>query len=106
MNQSSPSLNNPFSRGHFLHQASLGLEGALWGLPALARALSLPDEGFPDTSAATREALQSGKKLGVALVGLGKYSEGELAPALEETKLCRLAGIVTGTPEKAGKVAE
>ncbi|WP_247236584.1 Gfo/Idh/MocA family protein [Telluribacter sp. SYSU D00476] len=43
------------------------------------------------------------RKLGIALVGLGKYSEGELAPALEETKLCRLAGIVTGTPEKAEK---
>ncbi|GAB3169344.1 Gfo/Idh/MocA family protein [Telluribacter humicola] len=43
------------------------------------------------------------RKLGIALVGLGKYSEGQLAPALEETKLCRLAGIVTGTPEKAEK---
>ncbi len=69
----------------------------------MARALSLPDEGFPGPSAAALEARQPGKKLGVALVGLGKYSEGELAPALQETKLCRLAGIVTGTPEKAEK---
>lgn len=42
-------------------------------------------------------------KLGIALVGLGKYSEEQLAPALEETNQCYLAGIVTGTPEKAEK---
>ena len=40
-------------------------------------------------------------KLGIALVGLGKYSGGQLAPALQETEHCFLAGIVTGTPEKA-----
>lgn len=43
------------------------------------------------------------KKLGVALVGLGTYSTGQLMPALEESKLCYLAGIVTGSPEKAEK---
>jgi len=42
-------------------------------------------------------------KLGVALVGLGRYSETQLAPALQETQNCYLAGIVTGTPEKAEK---
>lgn len=42
-------------------------------------------------------------KLGIALVGLGKYSEEQLAPALEETQHCFLAGIVTGTPDKAEK---
>jgi predicted dehydrogenase len=41
-----------------------------------------------------------GKKLGVALVGLGSYSSGQLAPALLQTKNCYLAGIVTGTPAK------
>ncbi|MBW3544507.1 MAG: Gfo/Idh/MocA family oxidoreductase [Bacteroidetes bacterium] len=41
------------------------------------------------------------KKLGIALVGLGSYSRGQLAPALQETQNCRLTGIVTGTPEKA-----
>lgn len=41
------------------------------------------------------------KVLGVALVGLGNYAEKQLAPALQETSLCKLRGIVTGTPEKA-----
>ncbi|MGC1242004.1 MAG: Gfo/Idh/MocA family oxidoreductase [Chryseosolibacter sp.] len=41
------------------------------------------------------------RKLGVALVGLGYYSTDLLAPALQLTENCYLAGIVTGTPEKA-----
>lgn len=44
---------------------------------------------------------EDGKKLGIALVGLGSYSNGQLAPALQDTKHCYLAGIVTGTPAKA-----
>jgi glucose-fructose oxidoreductase len=48
--------------------------------------------------AATR---QGKSKLGVALVGLGYYSTDLLAPALQQTKHCYLAGIVTGTPSKA-----
>jgi glucose-fructose oxidoreductase len=39
-------------------------------------------------------------RLGVALVGLGYYSTDLLAPALQQTKNCYLAGIVTGTPSK------
>lgn len=42
-------------------------------------------------------------KLGIALVGLGRYSAGQLAPALKETEHCYLAGIVTGTPSKVDK---
>jgi predicted dehydrogenase len=41
------------------------------------------------------------EKLGIALVGLGSYATGQLAPALQQTKHCYLAGIVTGTPSKA-----
>ena len=43
------------------------------------------------------------EKLGIALVGLGYYSTDLLAPALQTTEKCYLAGIVTGTPEKAEK---
>lgn len=39
-------------------------------------------------------------KLGIALAGLGTYSKNELAPALQETVHCYLAGIVSGSPEK------
>jgi glucose-fructose oxidoreductase len=40
-------------------------------------------------------------RLGIALVGLGYYSTDLLAPALQQTQNCYLAGIVTGTPAKA-----
>ena len=40
------------------------------------------------------------KKLGVALVGLGMYSTGQLGPALRLTQHCRLTGVVTGSREK------
>jgi len=43
------------------------------------------------------------EKLGVALVGLGYYSTDLLAPALQLTQHCYLAGVVTGTPAKAEK---
>ena len=49
-------------------------------------------------------SLASGqKKVGVALVGLGNYSETILAPALLAAKYCELKGIVTGTPSKVSK---
>ena len=41
------------------------------------------------------------ERLGIALVGLGYYSTDLLAPALQQTKNCYLAGTVTGTPSKA-----
>ncbi|WP_299291168.1 Gfo/Idh/MocA family oxidoreductase, partial [uncultured Mucilaginibacter sp.] len=76
---------NLSSRRDFLRQLSVGA-----GTLTLGSALSSFDE-----------LLLPPKKLGVALVGLGSYSSGQLAPALQQTKNCYLAGIVTGTPEKA-----
>lgn len=49
---------------------------------------------------------QPATKLGVALVGLGSYSTGQLAPALQETQYCQLSGIVTGTPAKEKEWAQ
>lgn len=39
-------------------------------------------------------------KLGIALIGLGYYSTDLLAPGLQQTEHCYLAGIVTGTMDK------
>ena len=65
------------------------------GLGATALAATLP---LACTTAGS--ASNSKKKLGIALVGLGEYSTSELAPSLQETEHCHLAGIVTGTPRK------
>ena len=48
-----------------------------------------------------RAEVRQQRKLGFALVGLGSLSTNQIAPALQKTTHCRLAGIVTGTPAKA-----
>src|SRR5437762_6264350 len=45
------------------------------------------------------------RKLGVALLGLGRYSTNELGPALRQTQTCYLAGVITGHAEKGEKWA-
>ncbi len=70
----------------------------LQNLSAGAAALS-----FPSVSGLPNSIPFQQKKLGIALLGLGYYAEHKLATALEETKNCYLAGIVTGTPAKAEK---
>lgn len=56
---------------------------------------------FPLQSVLGQELnLVSNRKLNVALCGLGRYAR-MLAKGLEVSETCKLAGIITGTPEKA-----
>jgi glucose-fructose oxidoreductase len=75
------------TRRKFLSELSIGT--AALALASRGRAQSAPAD----------------KKLGVALVGLGSYSTGQLGPALRETKFCKLAGVVTGSPDKGRRWA-
>lgn len=50
-----------------------------------------------------RQVSGAARKLGVALLGLGRYSTNQLGPALRQTQLCYLSGVVTGHPEKGEK---
>jgi glucose-fructose oxidoreductase len=61
-------------------------------------ALSLA--GFPLIWPSKKKKASNEDKLGVALVGLGSYSTNQLAPGLQKTEHCYLAGIVTGSPHK------
>ncbi len=79
------------SRRTFIRNMTLGAALVGGGLPGAAAA-ELADA----TKGGTR-------KLGVALMGLGLYSRGELGPALRQTKLCGLAGVITGDPAKGRK---
>ena len=72
-------------RRQFLKGTLAGVAGAALGTEHLFANIVFPQK----------------KKLGVALVGLGYYSTDILAPALQLTENCYLAGIVTGTPAKA-----
>lgn len=81
-------LTSDSSRREFMRTLSLGAGATLLGTSALAS-----PAGW----------LAADRKLGVALVGLGSYSSGQLAPALQQTKFCQLAGVVTGSPAKAAQ---
>jgi predicted dehydrogenase len=74
-----------YSRRDFLAKAGAG--AALFSLKDTISAAAVPQ----------------GRKLRVALIGLGYYAEYKLAPGLKESKYCELAGIVTGTPGKVEK---
>jgi glucose-fructose oxidoreductase len=78
--------DSPLSRRHFLGTSAVGAAALATGLRGAA----------PDL-------LQGKRKLGVALVGLGGYSRGQLGPALRETELCELRGVVTGDPDNKGQ---
>lgn len=89
-----------FSRRNFLKSAiqkssSLVLAGTI---PA-GLAYCSSDKTKEKTATGIPAASKNGK-LGIALAGIGRYSRGQLAPALQETGHCYLAGIITGTPEK------
>jgi len=74
-------LRSALSRREFIGRLSLG--AASLAIASRLRAADVPQ-----------------KKLGVALVGLGSYSKGQLGPALKLTKNCQLAGVVTGDRAK------
>lgn len=54
------------------------------------------------TAAETNQHSYTGKKLNVALCGLGNYAS-RVAQGILASEYCTLAGIITGTPEKATK---
>lgn len=72
------------TRRKFLEHVAVGAAGV-----ALAK-----------TSFAAITSTKTKDRLGVALVGLGYYSTDVLAPALQLTSKCHLAGVVSGTPSK------
>lgn len=82
---------------------SIALGSTAAGLPLMSmdNPVSLDVTGPLERIVPPKDGNEKDKKMGIALVGLGKYSTDQLAPALKETKNCYLAGIVTGTPAKA-----
>lgn len=85
-------MSQQHSRRRFLQQ--LGLAGL--SIPLISANNSCNEQ---QSKQRTMQQNKEGK-LGIALVGLGGYAGGQLAPALHKTEHCYLAGIVTGTPSK------
>jgi predicted dehydrogenase len=91
-------MKNP-SRRDFLRQASeAGLSAAAisLGRGTFTGAIPAPDPAPQEVAGEARS-----KPLGYAVVGIGAVAIGQVMPALAETKLSRLAGLVSGHPEKA-----
>jgi predicted dehydrogenase len=79
-------MNSPFqTRREFIKTSALAAD-------------SVP---FVGALASSARAAEPGRKIGFALAGLGSLSMHQIAPALQKTKFCRLAGIITGHPDKA-----
>ena len=76
------------TRRRFLGQSLVGAVGIGLALSSGVRA---------------QDILNGRRKLGVALVGLGGYSGGQLGPALRQTRWCELRGVVTGDPKGKGR---
>jgi predicted dehydrogenase len=89
-----------YSRRQFIHRFSVKTGVILFALNGINCNSGSSNESEKEEAMAKQKAAN---KLGVALVGLGGYAGGQLAPALQETQNCYLAGIVTGTPDKATK---
>ena len=85
--------NQNSSRREFLRRLSIGTAAVASGISLVARAQQPSPAPTPQKSGEK-------KKLGVALLGLGRYATNELAPALQITKNCELVGAVSGHPEK------
>jgi len=78
------------SRRSFVNKFGVGV-GASVVLTALPSFMTLPEN---------HEKMYTGKKINIALCGLGNYA-GMLADGIQVSEYCNLAGIVTGTPSKA-----
>lgn len=89
------------SRRKFIQ--ALGLASVGLSTVSLFSGFNIFDSYTEEESLKRIQREKANGKLGIALVGLGGYAGGQLAPALYHTSNCYLAGIVTGTPEKAEK---
>lgn len=83
------------TRRQFLQQSLVAATG-LMGLSGLVSCTSKTKV----VESSLAPAVAPSKKLGVAILGLGGYARGQIAPALQLTQHCDLRGLITGSPEK------
>ena len=84
------------SRRRFLRKFGYGV--ALAGLAPVAQATASMETSNKKNMAE--------KKLGWAIVGLGKFATQQIIPAFPNCKKSKLVALVSGSPEKARKVAD
>lgn len=82
------------SRRHFLRQAGLGAALAAVAGPAVALPAPVGPAHYEDQ-----------KKLGFAIVGLGKFAQEQMMPAFKDCKHARITALVSGSPDTARRLA-
>lgn len=98
----------PFSRRTLLAAGVGTLAGAGLLLGNAAAAAQEPKPTQPQAGPAPEEGepLPPEQRVGIAIIGLGAYATEQILPSFGETKQCRVAGFVTGDPEKGRTFAQ
>lgn len=92
-------MSDDVSRRAFLAAGGLMLAGA-----ALAKANApVPGENLKDLPEPINIPPAPDKKIGFAIVGLGRLSLNQILPAFANTEHCRVTALVTGHPDEKGK---
>src|SRR5438105_4110694 len=96
-------------RRQFISRTTRGIFAATLA-PEIVRFAAAAEPGGAQspapTSAALGEPLPQDHRVGVALVGLGGLTQGQLLPAFRASKKAKLAALVSGDPAKAQKLAQ
>jgi predicted dehydrogenase len=88
------------TRRHFLRSTAGGFAAGTLAAAGLGRA------AFGQESEAVTAALQSGRKIRYAIMGLGQLGMGQILPAFADAKLSTVTALVSGSPDKAKAQAE
>ncbi|GAA0318557.1 Gfo/Idh/MocA family oxidoreductase [Sphingomonas oligophenolica] len=89
-------MPNSISRRTLIELGLAGASAALAGT-ALAEPAPFPEPQLPP--------LPDSEKIGFAVVGLGKLSQGQIIPGLKGARGAKLAALVSGHPDKARRIA-
>ncbi|HEX8326813.1 MAG TPA: Gfo/Idh/MocA family oxidoreductase [Hymenobacter sp.] len=89
--------NSTDSRRQFLRQA---------GLTAAAATLAGPAAALPFAEVGAPLQNDDQRKVGFAIVGLGKFAQEQMMPAFKECKHAKITALVSGSPEKMQKLAK
>jgi predicted dehydrogenase len=102
-------LLSPYNRRRFILRASRGVVAATFAPQIIRFAAAQEASGSPGAtpqSAVSGDPLPDDKRIGFALVGLGRLSQGQLIPAFRVSKKAKLAALVSGDQAKAQKLAQ
>jgi predicted dehydrogenase len=98
-----------FDRRQFISRASRGIFATTLA-PQLARFASAQETpGSPNStpgSVAPGEPFPHDQRVGFAVVGLGRLTQGQLLPAFRVSKKAKVTALVSGDPVKAQKLAQ